>query len=172
MTEFAILLPVLLITLLGLLEIGLLMAGVAGISYGVNEAAKTIAQEGNAIGTDQDGLQTLRTRSLVGSTSIVRVNYVNIYKLTADSQGNLSQDTNSCGGSACLNRYNLDGTFCCGTSSAPWASATRNVTASAADYVGVDVNMTYYWFDGLLGRVLPPVTVTRTAWQKLEPVTY
>ncbi len=172
LTEFALVLPVLLLTFLGLVEAGMLMIGVSGTAFGTNEMAKVLASEGNANTADQDGLAALRTRSLLGSTSIVQINFIDVYRLNADSNGNLSADTNGCAGSACRNRYNLDGTLCCGTTTVPWPSGVRNVTAYGADYVGVDVNMTYKWFDGLLGRVLPPVTVTRTAWVKLEPQTY
>ncbi len=172
LAEFALVLPILIITFLGLIEFGVLMLGVAGTSFGTSEMAKVVAFEGNANTADQDGLAALRTRSILGSTAIVHINYVDVYRLKTDASGNLSPDSNGCAGVACRNRYNLDGSLCCGTITVPWPSAGRNVSAYRADYVGVDVNFTFKWFDGLLGHVLPPVVVTRTAWIKLEPQTY
>jgi len=102
MTEFAIVLPVLFMLMLGVLDGGLLMFSVGTARYATVEGARMAAQLGNAATTDDQSIRVIREH--VGATGIFTVDEVDVYKLNQDANGNLTPDP------VLFNRYRIDGT--------------------------------------------------------------
>src|SRR2546425_9923284 len=90
MTEFAIVLPVLFMLMLGVLDGGLLMFSVGTARYATVEGARMAAQLGNAATTDDQSVRVIREH--VGATGIFSVDEVDLYKLNQDANGNLTPD--------------------------------------------------------------------------------
>src|SRR2546425_9415015 len=90
MTEFALVVPVLFILVLGVLDGGLLMFSVGTARYAAVEGAAQAAQLGNAAAADTQTLQVIRDRA--GTDRLFSVDEIDIYKLNQDGNGNLTPD--------------------------------------------------------------------------------
>jgi hypothetical protein len=163
MTEFAVVAPVMLLTLLGILEGGILMFGINNARFGAGEIARVVAQQGSTGTPDLDAIVYANNRTALGQTNVVSVNWVEIYRCYY-SGGTLVRDNSK------VNRW----TF----SSTPnqllftWPYGSRNVSAYNGEFVGVDVNYTYYWKDGIIGSLTPAFTSTATVRLHFEPQVY
>src|SRR5437899_13048224 len=80
MTEFAIVLPVLFMLMLGVLDGGLLMFSVGTASYATVVGARMDAQLGTAATTDDQSIRVMSER--VGRPGIFTVHEPFVYKLT------------------------------------------------------------------------------------------
>jgi hypothetical protein len=170
LTEFAVLMPTIFLVLMGIFEMALLMYGIGVARFATGEAARVLAQEGNVPSTDQDALSYIRNQTPIGGTNI-RVNHIDVYRLNSQSDGSLVRDTSGCSGNPCLNQYKLDGSFYAG--GLAWDPRSRNIGSTSGDYVGIDINFTYTWKEGLWGSFLGTgLTMTSTAWMRLEPQVY
>lgn len=168
--EFAVVTPVMLLLLLGVFEMALLMYGLGVGRLAANEAGRVLAQEGNVATVDQDALSYIRSQTPIGGNNI-KVNYINIYRVNELGDGTLVKDTSGCGGNPCLNSYRLDGTFYSG--GLTWDPATRNISAAVGDYVGIDINFSYRWKEGIFASFLgTSITTTSTLWLRIEPQVY
>src|SRR6267143_141505 len=105
-TEFAIVMPVLFMLILGLLDGCLVMFSVGTARYATVQGAQLAAQI----------VKVIRDRA--GTTGIFSVTEVDIYKLNQDGNGNLTPDP------VLYNRYGIDGTPMIPE---PWPAASRNV---------------------------------------------
>src|SRR5437899_11686314 len=161
MTEFAIVLPVLFMLMLGVLDGGLLMFSVGTARYAAVEGARQAAQLGNAATADTQTLQVIRDRA--GTDRLFSVDEIDIYKLNQDGNGNLTPDP------TLSNRYALDGTPM--TSPVPWPPAQRNVGNGTSDFIGITVNYTYTWKAGFFAP-LGPIRTTAVSYMRLEPQSY
>ena len=161
MTEFALVVPVLFILVLGVLDGGLLMFSVGTARYAAVEGARQAAQLGNAATADTQTLQVIRDRA--GTDRLFTVDEIDIYKLDQDGNGNLTPDP------TLFNRYAADGTPL--LSPEPWQPATRNVGNGTSDFLGITVKFTYGWKSGLF-KALGPVQSTATYYIRLEPQSY
>jgi hypothetical protein len=161
MTEFAVAVPILFLLVLGVLDGGLLMFSVANARYAAGEGSRLAAQLGNQATSDQQIIQAVQR--IVGQTTLFDVNEIDIYKLTQDGNGNLTQDL------TLTNRYRADGSPM--LSPEPWPAANRNVRSGSSDFLGVTINYTYNWKAGLFAA-LGPVTTTATYYIRLEPQSF
>jgi TadE-like protein len=161
MTEFALVVPVLLVLVMGVLDGALLMFSVGTSRYAASEGSRVGSTLGNAASTDSQILAIIRNN--VGTTRLFDVTEVDIYKLNQDGNGNLTADPYY------YNRYQLDGTPI--TSPPPWPPAKRNVGNGTSDFIGVTINYTYNWKAGLFAA-LGPVRTTAVSWVRLEPQSY
>ena len=161
MTEFALVVPVLMLLIFGVLDGGLLMFSVGTARYAAGEGSRLAASLGNAASADAQIVGAVR--NTVSSTSLFQVDEVDIYKLNQDGNGNLTPDPTF------YNKYKLDGTPM--LSPEPWPSATRNVGNGTSDFVGVTVNYTYNWKAGFFSP-LGPVKTNATVYIRLEPQSY
>src|SRR5207302_7210829 len=132
MTEFALVVPVLMVLIMGVLDGALLMFSVGTARYGSAEGSRVAATLGNVANTDSQVVATVR--NIVSGTKLFTVDEVDIYKLNQDGNGNLTPDP------AKINKYALDGTPLNGT---PWPASSRNVGNGTSDFIGVTVNYTY-----------------------------
>ena len=113
MTEFALVSPVLLLMLFGVLESGLLLFSVGSARFAAGEAARQEAESGNAANADQLSIGIVRGTAM-GTTRIAQIQRIDIYKLTQQANGTLTVAPGT------INSYNLDGTA---RNSIPWPSA-------------------------------------------------
>lgn len=168
LTEFAVVAPLMLFTLFGIFEGGLLAFGFGESRFAANEIARVVAQAGNIGTPDQLAINKARTNTPIGSNTIIAVNYIDIYLVHVDGFGNLIKDTDSCAGTPCQNRYLLNGTLVSGN----WPASVRSLSAYSGDWVGVDLNFTYRWKDGIIGSIYPAVVQTATVRVRMEPWFY
>jgi Flp pilus assembly protein TadG len=161
LTEFALIVPVLFLLILGVLDGGLLMFSVGTAKYAAGEGSRLAAQLGNAATADQQVLQTIKQTA--GSTTLFDVNEVDIYKLNQDGNGNLTPDLSH------YNRYRIDGTPM--LSPEPWPAAARNVGNGTSDFLGISVNYTYKWKAGFFAP-MGPVNSNATYYIRLEPQSF
>lgn len=161
MVEFAIVAPILLFMLLGILESGLLLFVIGTARWSTSELARQEAESGNAANADQYSLGVLQ-RSSIGTTTLGSVTEVDVYKLVEQSDGSLTVDLNH------YNRYQLDGTP---IGTITWPSPTRNVRNGQSDFLGVTLKYQYKWKTGVL--LASSALQLQQAYEiRLEPQTY
>ena len=160
MTEFALVVPVLLVLIMGVLDGALLMFSVGTARYSSAEGSRVAATLGNVANTDSQVVTTIR--NTVSGTQLFTVDEVDIYKLDVDASGNLTQNI------AKTNKYKLDGTP---LNSIPWPAAGRDVGNGTSDFIGVTVNYTYTWKAGFFAP-LGPLRTTAVSWVRIEPQSY
>jgi TadE-like protein len=170
MTEFALVLPILMFALLGVFDVGLLMFGVGTSDFAVGEGARIAAEAGNAADADAQVIQSIENTAL--HQPFVQVNEIDIYRMNEDPlTGKLTVDTNGCGGRACLNKYDANGNPLPGYSPEPWVSSIRNVSNGVSDFLGVTIYYQYNWKSGVL-LTNKPLQLSSSYYVRLEPQTY
>ena len=168
LTEFAIVMPLLIILLLGVFDAGVLMFGVGTSDFAVGQGARVGAEAGNAVDADAQIIQVIQNTAL--HQPFVQVKEIDIYKLNEDPvTGKLTADANGCASNPCLNKYDANGNQM--TTPEPWASSTRNVTNGSSDFIGVTIKYQYNWKSGIL-LTAAPLQLTATYTVRLEPQTY
>jgi Flp pilus assembly protein TadG len=160
LTEFALVVPVLLMLIMGVLDGALLMFSVGTARYAAAEGSRVAATLGNVATTDSQVVATVRDK--VGSTQLFSVTEVDIYKLNQDGNGNLTPDPSK------INKYALDGTPLNPT---PWPASGRNVGNGTSDFIGVTIYYTYNWKAGFFAP-LGPLRTTAVSYVRIEPQSY
>jgi Flp pilus assembly protein TadG len=161
MTEFALVSPVLLLMLFGVLESGLLLFSVGSARFAAGEAARQEAESGNAASADQLSLGIVRGTAM-GTTRIAIIQRIDIYKLNQQPNGTLTVAPGT------VNSYNLDGTA---RNSIPWPSASRDVKNGESDFLGVTIYYRYNWKTGIF-IFAGPLDLNQSFAIRLEPQTY
>ena len=158
--EFALVVPVLMVLIMGVLDGALLMFSVGTARYSSAEGSRVAATLGNVANTDSQVVATVR--NIVSGTQLFTVTEVDIYKLNQDGNGNLTQDVSK------TNKYALDGTPLNAT---PWPPTSRNVGNGTSDFIGITVNYTYTWKAGFFAP-LGPLRTTAISYVRIEPQSY
>ena len=167
--EFALCAPIALIMLLGIVEAGFLMFGVGTAAYAPGEAARVGSEAGNSANADLQVIGTIDGTGL-GQNGIVQVTEIDIYRLVEDpNTGQLTVDSNGCGGGGCINKYDLFGTPLINPE--PWTAGLRDVTNGSSDFMGVTIKYQYRWKSGAL-IATGPLSLTAKYYVRLEPQTY
>jgi hypothetical protein len=168
MTEFAMVMPLLILLLMGVFDCGILMFGVGTADYAVGEGARVGAEAGNAANADAQIIQTIANTAL--HQPFVQVLEIDIYRLIEDPvTGQLTIDTTGCGGAGCVNKYDAAGSPL--LSPEPWASSLRDVTNGSSDFLGVTIRYQYNWKSGSLLSVAP-LRISSTYSVRIEPQAY
>jgi Flp pilus assembly protein TadG len=161
LTEFALVVPVLFMLIMGVLDGALLMFSVGTARYASAEGSRLAAQLGNVSTADAQILGVIR--NTVGSTQLFSVTEVDIYKLNQNpNTGDLSVDN------AHYNKYALDGTA---QGPISYPAANRNVGNGTSDFIGITINYTYNFKAGFFSP-LGPVRTTAVSYVRLEPQSY
>jgi len=160
LTEFALVVPVLFMLIMGVLDGALLMFSVGTARYAAAEGSRVAAQLGNV--SSADGQIVAKVRSTVGATQLFAVSEVDVYRLTQDGLGNLTPDLSH------YNRYRLDGTAIGPIS---WPGASRNVSSGSSDFLGLTIHYSYTWKAGFFSP-LGPVNTVAESYVRLEPQSY
>lgn len=161
MTEFALVSPVLLLILFGVLESGLLLFSVGSARFAAGEAARQEAESGNAVNADALTLGIVRGTAL-GTTNLVQVRRIDIYKLNQQANGTLTVAPGT------VDSYQLNGTPIGAT---PWPSSSRDVKNGESDFLGVTIYYRYTWKTGLF-LFAGPLDLNQSFAIRLEPQTY
>ncbi|HEV3231710.1 MAG TPA: TadE family protein [Candidatus Dormibacteraeota bacterium] len=177
MLEFALVIPVLMLMLVGILELGLLSFVVGTVRFAAGEAARAEAQVGNgttacntipgctavygnnkgSCDADCQAIVAINNTAL-GSTNFERVSEIDITKLS--SSGDFSAD--SCN---CVNKYKMDGTAI-GTGTYPTAS--RTIQYGSTDFLSVTIRYTHPWLTGIFNNLGTP-QLSAVYYVRLEP---
>jgi Flp pilus assembly protein TadG len=161
MTEFALVVPVLVMLIMGVVDGALLMFSVGTARYAASEGSRLASQLGNVASTDSQVVAIIRSN--VSSTHLFDVSEVDIYKLDQDGNGNLTPDP------TLFNRYALDGTPL--ITPEPWPASRRNVGNGSSDFIGITIKYSYTWKAGLFAP-LGPIRTTAVSYVRLEPQSY
>ena len=161
MTEFALVVPVLLMLIMGVLDGAMLMFSVGTARYAASEGSRLASQLGNADTADSQVVTLIRNN--VTSTRLFDVTEIDIYRVDQDLNGNLTPDPTY------YNRYALDGTPL--LSPEPWPASKRNVGNGTSDFIGITINFSYTWKAGLFSP-LGPIKTTAVSYVRLEPQSY
>ncbi|HEV2012385.1 MAG TPA: TadE/TadG family type IV pilus assembly protein [Candidatus Dormibacteraeota bacterium] len=160
LTEFALVVPVLFLLIMGVLDGALLMFSVGTARYAASEGSRTAAQLGNVANADSQVLGIIR--NTVSGTQLFSVGEIDIYKLNQSGNGDLTPDLGH------YNRYALDGTA---LGPLTYPAASRNVGNGTSDFIGVTINYTYTWKAGFFAP-LGPIRTTAVSYVRLEPQSY
>ena len=161
MTEFALVVPILLLLVFSVLEGSFLLFTVATARFATGEAARQLSEDGNSASADQNALAVIRKTAL-GTTSLGTVNHVDIYHLNQASDGTLSVDA------ARFNSYKIDGTP---IGSLTWPSTSRDIVNGEMDFVGISIYYQYNWKSGFFNAA-GNLQLTNTVYIRLEPQLY
>jgi hypothetical protein len=161
MTEFALVSPVLLLILFGVLESGLLLFSVGSARFAAGEAARQEAESGNAISADALSIGVVRAGA-IGTTRIAQVQRIDIYKLQQQANGTLTVVPGT------TDSYNLDGSA---RNSIPWPAPSRDVRNGESDFLGLTIYYRYNWKTGIF-LFAGPLDLNQSFAIRLEPQTY
>jgi Flp pilus assembly protein TadG len=161
LVEFAIVLPVLLSVVFGVLEGTLLMFTVDSARFAVGEGARLEAESGTAANADTASVQLIRTGPF-GQTALATVTSIDVDRLTVAANGVPSKDATK------HNSYRLDGTtLVVGT----WPPSARNVRSGSSDFLRLTINFQYSWLSGKL-LATGPLVLSQSFDVQLEPQSY
>ena len=173
MVEMAIVVPIFILLVFGMLEFGLAFKDKLAMAHAVNQATRRATVLGSDATADIDILQAFAD-GLVGATSLDSVVTVDIFKANAD------------GSKGVYDRYTVDADgFPCGWDPCPdpaivdpvvygspddYEPCSRDTSLSPADGVdtiGVEVTYTHDWVTGVLG--FSQQTWHETSMGRMEP---
>jgi Flp pilus assembly protein TadG len=177
LVEFAIVLPVFLLLLFGLVEFAFVLNATSTVNYASRVAALLAAEGGTTVGTDCMVLRSIE-RALTTPTTPTRVSRVEIYW----SDANGDQIANN------VNAYDRAGTLTCaygdGTSiTVPYARTTNNYPESdrcdvlagcgglhtTVDGIGVRITYAHQWVTSFGQRIAPTIILQRSTGVRMEP---
>ncbi len=181
MVEFALVAPVFFAALFGALDGGLLMFSAGAVNHATGVGMITVAQEGQTTSADNDAVQAMMTGG-VAATGFAKLDEVDLYLINIDpNSGVVTQDTNSCGGLACLDRYGWNGSAATVlnpvTGSAgclasdylncvpPWPPGSRSTTGTNLTNIGITLKTHYSY----LAFPNAQLNISQTRDFRLEP---
>ncbi len=177
LVEFAIVLPVLLLLLFGLVEFAFVLNASSTVNYASRVAALLAAEGGTTEGTDCMVLRSIE-RAMTSPTTPTRISRVEIY--WSDSNGD--QIANN------VNAYDRTGTLTCSygdgsTITVPYVRTTDNFPESercdvlagcnglhtTVDDIGVRITYMHQWVTSIGQRIAPTVILQRSTGVRMEP---
>lgn len=175
--EFAIVLPLLLLLLFGLVEFAFVLNAANSVNYASRVAALLAAEGGASDGTDCMVLRAI-DHALTTPTSPTRVSRVEIY--WSDSNGDQIGSN--------VNRYDRTGSVTCSygngtTITVPYSLTTGNYPESercdvlagcgglhmTVDDIGVRITYEHQWVTSFGQRIAPSIVFQRSTGVRMEP---
>jgi Flp pilus assembly protein TadG len=175
--EFAIVLPVFLVLLFGLVEFAFVLNASSTLNYASRVAALLAAEGGRTEGTDCMVLRAIE-RALTSPTTATRVSRVEIYW----SDANGDQIASS------VNAYDRTGTLTCAyrdgtTITVPYARTTDDYPESercdviagcgglhmTVDDIGVKITYAHQWVTSFGQHIVPSIIFQRSTGVRMEP---
>jgi Flp pilus assembly protein TadG len=157
LVEFALVIPVFLLLLFGLIELSLIAGAVALFHRGVEQAARTAS----LAGMSESGIDRQTVRSLeayVQAYFPAHVVQVEIFRSNAQGDGpNPDAD----------NVFDAQDNP---VGSPTWPVASRQSTVDAPIYLGVRITFQYFWVTSFVGAIGAPLTLQETAVMPILPV--
>lgn len=165
MVEFALVAPLFFAALYGGLDGGLLMFSAGAVNHSTGMAMITVAQEGQTSTADTDAVAAA-TAGGVAATGFAKLDEVDIYLIHIDpSTGAVTQDTNSCGGLACVDRYSASGAVLNSGGVVPWPPGSRSTASGNLTNIGVTLKCHYNY----LAFNSAQLNIAQTRYFRLEP---
>ena len=174
--EFALAVPIFLLLLFGILEVGMLFKTYSAYQEGAQQAARVIAGEGIAADADTQGLLQLQ-RTIAGENPST-ITSITIYDATATGA---YVPVTGCATLPCPNTYTtyvyspVTEAFACTAAgvqppcpSSYWNPKSRNVSVLQLDHVGVKIVAPYKSVTGALRSL----TLVQTGTALLEPSSF
>jgi hypothetical protein len=151
--EFAIVAPIFFFLFYTVFNGGLFLYSRVGAQDATQYGALTVAAMGRDPTADTTAITRMRQGEL-GTSSLIKVTEIDIYKMIQPTSGVLAEATTGCAGTGahpCRNSYKLDGTLCTSctaqyannSGTVYWAPSTRNVTKGTSDFGEITVYFTY-----------------------------
>ncbi|MEA2647377.1 MAG: hypothetical protein QOE92_2460 [Chloroflexota bacterium] len=187
MVEFALIFPVVIFAVFGIVEFSLMMFSVGSSRWAAAEGGRIVSEQGiqsrkcsdvagcvrlgrapaSACDADCQAISTINITP-IGTTSFAAVDEIDVQKLAVASNGALSNDiSGACSPNGCINKYTLGGGNIAGWTN-NYPPGTRGVTLGSADYVSVTIRYHYPWKTGLMTR-FPVPNLVATYAIRLEP---
>ena len=161
--EFALVAPVFFGALFGSLDGGVLLYSANAINHATGLGMIVLAQEGNAGATDTDAVAAI-TAGGFSSTGFAKLDEIDIFLIHVDpTTGAVTQDTNSCAGSPCVNRYDSKGNAIGGT--VPWPPSQRSTAAVSLTNIGLTIKTHYNY----LAFSSATLNMNSTRYFRVEP---
>ena len=173
LVEMAIVVPIFILLVFGMLEFGLAFKDKLTMEHAVNQASRRATVLGTDATADIEILNAFRD-GLVGAADIDLVNYVDIYFVNADgSKGDYDRYTIDADGLPCFWDPCPDPAIVDPVvygSPANYPPCERDVSlqpGDGVDTIGVEVQYEHYWVTGVLG--FSTQTWHETAHARMEP---
>lgn len=168
--EFALVAPVFFGALFGSLDGGVLLYSANAINHATGLGMIVLAQEGNLPAADTDAVAAV-TSGGFSSTGFAKLDEIDIFLVHVDATtGAVTQDTNSCSGSACFNRYDGKGNAIGGT--VPWPPGVpagtpgfRDTSSLSLTNIGITIKTHYNY----LAFNSAKLNMVSTRYFRLEP---
>ncbi len=177
LVEFALVAPLFLMLLFGVVEYSLINASVGAYNFAAKDAARegAILGKGGAAGpggttVDADtyivnNLILPRLRGLV----IAQMSKIEIFH-ASETGACITTGTGS--STACQEDIWLQSGGTWSSTSNNWPSSQRNDQLANADYIGVKISYSYTYLTALLAITTPQIYLTATSVQRIEPQEY
>jgi len=175
--EFALVLPVFLLLLFGLVEFGFVLSASSSLNYASRVAALLAAEGGRGAGTDCLVLQAIE-RNLTPPATPARVSRVEIYwsDPNGDQVGSSANVYDRGGSTTCVNSDGSSSTVPYTLSTNRYAEAERcdvlagcDSTHTTVDTVGVRITYTHQWVTSFGRYIAGAITFQRSTAVRIEP---
>jgi Flp pilus assembly protein TadG len=161
--EFALVAPIFFGALFGTLDGGLMLFSANAIEHSAGIGLITVAQEGTASTADTDAVAAIKAQGF-GSSGFAKVDEIDVFLVAVDpTTGAVTPDTNSCSGSPCLNRYDINGNPI--GAGVLWPPGVRNTASTSLTNAGITVKCHYRY----MAFNSSSVTLNVTRYFRLEP---
>lgn len=172
--EFALIVPLFLLLLFGVIEFSLINASIGAFNFAAKDAARFGAIQGKngivTVGATTVDLDTFIVTSII----LPRVNGVVVAKGTEVDIFN-SDDTGSCvivSGSCQQDVWRPSSSGVWSSVSNSWDYSLRNDELSNADYLGVKISYSYTYLTAFFVITSPTINLTALSVQRIEPQQY
>jgi Flp pilus assembly protein TadG len=160
--EFALVAPLFFGALFGGIDGGLLLFSANAVNHATGIGMITLAQEGNAIGTDTDAITAMEASGFA-STGLAKVDEIDIYLVHINqATGVVTQDTNSCSGNPCIDKYTALGVP---IGTVVWPPGSRSTNSSSLTDMGITLKCHYSYLAFNSSRI----NLTFTRYFPVEP---
>lgn len=177
LVEFAIVLPLLLLILLGIVEIGLAFKDTLTVSLAAKDGARVLATKGNDADADCSALLAA-SQSLGIASSAGGITQIEIYKASETTGEPIGGTINT----YTPGQFPPDETYCDPIghpgkwngalwNNVTWPPANRNIESSSLDIAGMRITFAHDWITGF-GPFSGTLTIERDAITRLEPEVY
>lgn len=172
LVEFAMAVPVFFALLFGCLEGGLLFKTHAAYQEAAQEAVRMAAAAGQSSDADAQALTELQT--MLSTENLNNISAVTIYDATSTGAFAVTPTTTDTAHTNYIYSASLKSFLCKSTNAAPpcattslplWNPATRNISVSALDHIGIQITYSYRGAT----KLLPALTLTQTSTSTIEP---
>ena len=168
MVEFALVLPVLLLVIFGIIEFCGIYESLNTVNYAAREGARVGAIIGPTLSNaDTQILQAILNVTSNGGLLFSQVQKIEIFK--SDENGTVPALATGCAAAPNEDIYNGQGTAC-GT--ANWPPSVRNATFNAQDYLGIRITFLYNWITSFVSASGGHLQMTSVSVQLIEPQNY